>query len=187
MRNGLANLAWLHQFATKARGPAQRVGIPDVSFSVAVASGKGGVGKSTTAGSQLTALNICVKFAIFLDSLTCRSRRAYTVWRICRGSSQFCSCAHFNKSILVLVCPLSSPSPSTSCLAVNIAVALAQDRTRSVGLLDADVHGPSIPRMMNLRGQPETRPGKFLRLFTGCGKRMKRGRRAQFSPAKNKN
>ena len=30
-----------------------------------------------------------------------------------------------------------------------------------MGLLDADVHGPSVPRMMNLRGQPRTRPGTW--------------------------
>lgn len=47
-------------------------------------------------------------------------------------------------------------------LAVNLAVALAGSNRRLVGLLDADVHGPSIPRMMNLAGRPQTTPGPSL-------------------------
>lgn len=41
-------------FAAKARPPPASLGIPDVKYTVAVASGKGGVGKSTTAGTKLT-------------------------------------------------------------------------------------------------------------------------------------
>jgi len=48
--------------------------------------------------------------------------------------------------------------------AVNIAVALAGMKSDTehpikVGLLDADVYGPSIPQLMNLRGRPETGQG----------------------------
>ena len=48
--------------------------------------------------------------------------------------------------------------------AVNIAVALAglsssENHRLSVGLLDADVYGPSIPQLMNLHGRPETGKG----------------------------
>ena len=48
--------------------------------------------------------------------------------------------------------------------AVNIAVALAglnssEGHRLSVGLLDADVYGPSIPQLMNLHGRPETGKG----------------------------
>ncbi|KAF0922232.1 hypothetical protein E2562_029123 [Oryza meyeriana var. granulata] len=42
-----------------------------------------------------------------------------------------------------------------STTAVNIAVALAKEFRLKVGLLDADIYGPSIPTMMNLHEKPE--------------------------------
>lgn len=44
-------------------------------------------------------------------------------------------------------------------LAVNLAVALANKCGLKVGLLDADVYGPSIPMMMKLHGKPEVSEG----------------------------
>jgi ATP-binding protein involved in chromosome partitioning len=43
-----------------------------------------------------------------------------------------------------------------STTAVNLALGMKSSHTNlSVGLLDADVYGPSIPTLMNLHGQPE--------------------------------
>lgn len=75
-----------------ASGPT-KIGVPGVGAIIAVASGKGGVGKSTTA--------------------------------------------------------------------VNLTLALAANGQR-VGLLDADIYGPSLPRMMGISGKPESPDGKVL-------------------------
>ncbi|CAG8484331.1 11403_t:CDS:2 [Gigaspora rosea] len=42
-----------------------------------------------------------------------------------------------------------------STLAINLALAIASFRHR-VGILDADVFGPSIPRLLNLKAEPQT-------------------------------
>ncbi|MBW1997417.1 MAG: P-loop NTPase [Deltaproteobacteria bacterium] len=50
-----------------------------------------------------------------------------------------------------------------SSIAAYLAVLLAK-KGLSVGLMDVDLHGPSIPRMLGLRGsiQPSARPGKAM-------------------------
>ena len=55
-----------------------------------------------------------------------------------------------------------------STTAVNLAVALAELGNR-VGLLDADIYGPSIPRMMRLQGQPYSPDGKTLQPMENHG------------------
>ncbi len=77
-----------------------RQGVPGVGAIVAVASGKGGVGKSTTA--------------------------------------------------------------------VNLALALKANGLR-VGILDADVYGPSMPRLLGLKGRPQTIDGKILQPMQAYG------------------
>ncbi len=83
-----------------AQSPQSMPGIPGVKSIVAVASGKGGVGKSTTA--------------------------------------------------------------------INLALGLASFDLR-VGLLDADVYGPSIPRMMGISGRPTSEDGKRLEPMRNYG------------------
>jgi ATP-binding protein involved in chromosome partitioning len=84
------------------RGPAPipKVDLPGVRHVVAVSSGKGGVGKSTTA--------------------------------------------------------------------VNLALAGVAEGLR-VGLLDADVYGPSVPKLLGLHGQPEQLAGRRLRPMAAHG------------------
>jgi ATP-binding protein involved in chromosome partitioning len=83
--------------AGKQRGKA---GVPGVEAIIAVASGKGGVGKSTTA--------------------------------------------------------------------VNLALGLAANGLK-VGILDADIYGPSMPRLLGISGRPQTVDGKILKPMESYG------------------
>jgi len=80
--------------------PQRAAGVPGVKAIVAVASGKGGVGKSTTA--------------------------------------------------------------------VNLALGL-QANGLKVGVLDADIYGPSLPRLLGITGRPEPVQGKTLKPMQGYG------------------
>ena len=55
-----------------------------------------------------------------------------------------------------------------STTAVNLALALQQEGAR-VGVLDADIYGPSIPRMLGIEGKPESTDGKSLEPMGGHG------------------
>src|SRR5499433_863063 len=89
----------------RAAHPTDKVqpGIPGVDAVIAVASGKGGVGKSTTA--------------------------------------------------------------------VNLALGL-RDLGLKVGMLDADIYGPSVPKLLAIRGRPETMGGNKLRPMDGYGMKV---------------
>jgi ATP-binding protein involved in chromosome partitioning len=55
-----------------------------------------------------------------------------------------------------------------STTAVNLALALAAEGA-SVGMLDADIYGPSQPMMLGIAGRPESKDGKTLEPMVGHG------------------
>ena len=55
-----------------------------------------------------------------------------------------------------------------STTAVNLALALSAEGA-NVGMLDADIYGPSQPTMLGISGRPESRDGKSLEPMEGHG------------------
>ncbi len=55
-----------------------------------------------------------------------------------------------------------------STVAVNLALAFLANGLK-VGLLDADIYGPSMPRMMGIAGKPTSRDGKVLEPLQNYG------------------
>ena len=55
-----------------------------------------------------------------------------------------------------------------STTAVNLALALCAEGA-SVGILDADIYGPSQPMMLGIAGRPESKDGKSLEPMEGHG------------------
>ena len=86
--------------AAHSHAPAQKAGVPGIGAIIAVASGKGGVGKSTTAA--------------------------------------------------------------------NLALGF-QANGLKVGILDADIYGPSMPRLLRISGRPQNVSGRILKPMEGYG------------------
>ncbi|MCW9056622.1 MAG: iron-sulfur cluster carrier protein ApbC [Gammaproteobacteria bacterium] len=55
-----------------------------------------------------------------------------------------------------------------STTAVNLALALKAEGA-NVGILDADIYGPSVPRMLGISSKPESADGKSLEPMMGHG------------------
>ena len=55
-----------------------------------------------------------------------------------------------------------------STTAANLALALAAEGAQ-VGVLDADIYGPSMPIMLGVHGRPESRDGKSMEPLMGHG------------------
>lgn len=101
-------------------GPPKKSKIPGVKHVVAVASGKGGVGKSTIAGASLGAPS------------------SMDPWR--------------------LIIRLDWHSLANLALAIsNLSIPSADGAPRNprVGLLDLDIFGPSVPKLMGLENAGE--------------------------------
>nr|XP_020467219.1 iron-sulfur protein NUBPL isoform X1 [Monopterus albus] len=72
------------------------------------------------------------------------------------------------KQVIVVASGKGGVGKSTT--AVNLALGLmANDPSKSVGLLDADVYGPSVPKLMNLKGNPELTDNNLMIPLTNYG------------------
>ncbi len=70
------------------------------------------------------------------------------------------------KNIIAIASGKGGVGKSTT--AANLALALAAEGA-SVGVLDADIYGPSQPMMLGIRGRPESDDGKTLEPMEGHG------------------
>lgn len=70
------------------------------------------------------------------------------------------------KNIIAIASGKGGVGKSTT--ACNVALALASDGAR-VGILDADIYGPSQPRMMGVSGRPDSPDGKRIDPKTAYG------------------
>jgi len=70
------------------------------------------------------------------------------------------------KNIIAIASGKGGVGKSTT--AVNLALALAAEGAR-VGVMDADIYGPSQPTMLGISGQPDSDDGKTMKPMTNHG------------------
>ncbi len=70
------------------------------------------------------------------------------------------------KNIIAIASGKGGVGKSTT--SVNLALALQQEGAK-VGILDADIYGPSIPTMLNLKEKPQSKDGKSMQPLTAYG------------------
>ncbi len=70
------------------------------------------------------------------------------------------------KNIIAIASGKGGVGKSTT--SVNLALALQQEGA-SVGILDADIYGPSIPSMLNITEKPDSKDGKSMQPLSAYG------------------
>uniref|UniRef100_A0A4W5MVX6 Iron-sulfur cluster transfer protein NUBPL n=1 Tax=Hucho hucho TaxID=62062 RepID=A0A4W5MVX6_9TELE len=136
-----------------ARGLPKQKPIAGVKQVIVVASGKGGVGKSTTAVNLALGLtaNDPVRKAPLLICTFCY----YCCIPI---FAQMGMQNHDNFSLCF-----------TTLSTQSLFIFLFCTQSKTVGILDADVYGPSVPKLMSLKGNPELTDNNLMRPLMNFG------------------
>src|SRR5476649_2220897 len=94
-----------------------------------------------------------------MSAWACRPRSFHTVQRGLKPMNNV-------KNIIAIASGKGGVGKSTT--AVNLALALAAEGA-TVGILDADIYGPSQPMMLGIAGRPESKDGKTLEPMEAYG------------------
>ncbi|KAM8782710.1 iron-sulfur cluster transfer protein NUBPL isoform 1-T1 [Rhynchonycteris naso] len=121
----------------------------------------GGVACSPLGGSRML---VCRRQLSVAENETFKQRRTHIMSRGLPKQKPI----EGVKQVIVVASGKGGVGKSTT--AVNLALALAaNDSSKAIGLLDVDVYGPSIPKMMNLKGNPELSQSNLMRPLLNYG------------------